>query len=71
MFRAVGDTVSADTRFRSTVQPKSEVNLRLRVRSCEARPSAKGRLESLARKPSASANSLNLPLPLDSSAYSA
>ena len=46
MIRAVGNTVAADTRYRSPVQPKSGVNLRLRDRSCEARSSAKGRLPS-------------------------
>jgi hypothetical protein len=46
LIRAVGNTVAADTRYRSPVQPKPEVNLRLKVRSCEARPSVKGREES-------------------------
>ena len=58
MIRAVGNTVAADTRYRSPVQPKSGVNLRLRERSCEARSSAKGRLEPLARKHSAAGYSL-------------
>ena len=62
IIRAVGNTVAADTRYRSPAQPKSGVNLLLKVRFCETRWSAKARVRAYSREIWVTATSLEPPV---------